>query len=165
MYIFETPVLKEVVFVTLGTALVFGNSMLLRTRMNPQHVQSITLGGTYRIASTCKCTIAENASAHIINCHLDHTQASDRESSSTGDGERRRPAKVRAEQMVRILAWVASFAHPDDSVIISGDFNACPDEPLHQLLETAGYRSSSKEANGQEPPVTFHQRHECLTKV
>jgi endonuclease/exonuclease/phosphatase family metal-dependent hydrolase len=144
--------------VTLGTAFVFGNSMLLRTKLNPQHVQSITLGGTYRIASKCKCTIAEE-SVHIVNCHLDHTQVSDRESKSE------RPAEVRAEQMVHILAWVASFAHPDDSVIISGDFNASPDEPLHQLLETAGYRSSSKEANGQEPPVTFHQRHECLTKV
>ena len=65
-----------------------------------------------------------------------------------------RDADKRAEQMKIILDWM-SKAREADFVIIMGDFNSVPQEPLHDLLRKAGFTSVYALANGKEPDYTF----------
>lgn len=60
----------------------------------------------------------------------------------------------RAEQVARLLAWLAD-APAADALVVTGDFNADPGEPAYARMVGAGFRSASVEANGAEPAVTW----------
>ncbi|MCK9520716.1 MAG: endonuclease/exonuclease/phosphatase family protein [Dehalococcoidia bacterium] len=64
-----------------------------------------------------------------------------------------RPA-VRAEQAAALREWMAA-APRASAIVIAGDFNAPPHEPAYADMRTAGYRSASFEANGEEPALTW----------
>lgn len=60
---------------------------------------------------------------------------------------------VRQRQTSRLVAWLEGL--PPMATIVTGDFNAEPDEPAYGSMLAAGFRSAFAEANGQEPAVTW----------
>jgi endonuclease/exonuclease/phosphatase family metal-dependent hydrolase len=65
------------------------------------------------------------------------------------------PAEAeRDDQARQLLDWLAGLP-PADATIVTGDFNAEPEEPAYGRLTGAGWRSAYLEANGREPEVTW----------
>lgn len=82
-----------------------------------------------------------NASAlhvWVVNMHLDH------------DHPDRRAAQGEA-----VVAWMEGAKPRCDAVVLCGDLNASPPEPLHALLRSRGYRSAHSMVHGSEPQGTW----------
>jgi endonuclease/exonuclease/phosphatase family metal-dependent hydrolase len=62
-------------------------------------------------------------------------------------------AALRDEQAAALVAWLG--ASPVATQVVVGDFNATPGEPTYARMVAAGYRSAYREANGDEPTVTW----------
>lgn len=62
--------------------------------------------------------------------------------------------EVRAEQAKAIGAWMAEAPHAH-AIVVVGDFNTPPFEPAYRVMFDAGFRSAYREANGEEPAVTW----------
>lgn len=73
----------------------------------------------------------------VANMHLDH------------DHPDRRAAQGEA-----VVAWMERSKPRCDAVVLCGDLNASPPEPLHALLRSRGYRSAHSMVHGTEPQVT-----------
>jgi endonuclease/exonuclease/phosphatase family metal-dependent hydrolase len=61
---------------------------------------------------------------------------------------------ARDEQAAALVEWLEA-APAADATIAMGDFNASPDEPTHERMRGAGFRSAFVQANGAEPAVTW----------
>lgn len=59
---------------------------------------------------------------------------------------------VREAQAHDLTHWLGAIEGP---LVVVGDFNAEPTEPTYGVMLDAGFRSSSAEANGAEPAVTW----------
>lgn len=62
--------------------------------------------------------------------------------------------EIRDAQVVRLLDWVDG-SPPAEVTIVTGDFNAEPDEAAALRMTDAGYRSGYAEATGRHPSRTF----------
>src|SRR5204862_7757321 len=61
---------------------------------------------------------------------------------------------VRESQAKALLEWLASKPDPGSCIVV-GDFNAEPTEPAYARMVESGFRSAHREANGDEPAVTW----------
>ncbi len=59
----------------------------------------------------------------------------------------------RAAQAQRLLPWIDTWSGAD-AVVVAGDFNAYPGEPVLDLMKTR-FVSACQEANGREPDKTW----------
>lgn len=94
----------------------------------------------------------------VVNVHLDHAHPD-----------------VRQRQGAAVAEWMEGARDEVAAVVLCGDFNASPHEPLHQVLQRKGYRSSHAERHGCEPAVTHptgiqaplmdHAHPDCLDYV
>jgi endonuclease/exonuclease/phosphatase family metal-dependent hydrolase len=74
----------------------------------------------------------------IVNTHLDHEHADNRE-----------------RQASRVMEWMESAREDCAAVVLCGDFNGNPSESFHQLLQSKGYRSGYGTRHGAEPLGTW----------
>ena len=114
-----------------------GNAFLTGTKIKVLRHEYISVN-YLRVAQRISVEV-DGITSLIVNTHLTHS----------GDDARR------AEQMGLILDWIDKTIEPFDCVLIMGDLNATPHEPLHALLKTAGYVSLYAIANDREPERTF----------
>ncbi len=61
---------------------------------------------------------------------------------------------IRDRQVALLLDWLGEQS-PADVTIVTGDFNAEPDEIAAQRMREAGFRSAHAEATGADPERTF----------
>jgi endonuclease/exonuclease/phosphatase family metal-dependent hydrolase len=61
---------------------------------------------------------------------------------------------LRDGQVERLVGWLDGLP-ATDALIVTGDFNAEPDEPAYERMTAAGFRSAHPEATGGEPGVTW----------
>lgn len=76
----------------------------------------------------------------ILNTHLDNHGVEARTNS--------------AELIIRRMAQIS---HPDEPVIITGDFNSNPDAPPCQRFIAAGYQDTYEMVRGVQPAYTYHE--------
>ncbi len=116
----------------------YGNSMLVRAPLVATAFDRLDLGVT-RAAHRVALELEGGTRLVFAVAHLHHLPA---------DGA------IRLAQAEALVAWLeGSPAH--DALIVSGDFNAPPDEPAARRMRAAGFRSAYAEANGADPPVTW----------
>ncbi|XP_067944297.1 nocturnin-like isoform X2 [Watersipora subatra] len=63
-------------------------------------------------------------------------------------------ADLRQQQGLHTLDFFKSKQAECDSVIIAGDLNSEPEEPVHKLLESSGFESSYVAVTGKQPAYT-----------
>jgi endonuclease/exonuclease/phosphatase family metal-dependent hydrolase len=91
-----------------------------------------------RCAVRAEMRLPSGSSLRFVTTHLHHLPADE---------------DVRQRQTTRLVAWLEQL--PPMATIVTGDFNAEPDEPAYATMLSAGFRSAFAEANGQEPAVTW----------
>lgn len=62
---------------------------------------------------------------------------------------------ARARQAEAILAWMRPVTDQAAAVVVLGDLNAPPDEPLHRIFAQAGFQSAFRAVHGREPAATW----------
>lgn len=120
----------------------YGNAILVRDRLADRLVQARASDRTdlawTRSAHAVELELAEGT-LRFVNTHLHHLRAD---------------TETRDTQVSRMLDWLAGLpAVP--WTLVTGDFNAHPDEPATGQMREAGFRSAFAEANGREPDHTF----------
>ncbi|MBI5949246.1 MAG: endonuclease/exonuclease/phosphatase family protein [Chloroflexi bacterium] len=115
----------------------FGNAILCSVGEVQAH-EELRLSRN-RVAHRALVALPEGKMLWFVNTHLHH---------KPGEPE------VRLEQADAICGWMAE-APAADATIIAGDFNTPPFEPAYARMTAAGYRSAYREANGEEPAVTW----------
>jgi endonuclease/exonuclease/phosphatase family metal-dependent hydrolase len=150
-WIYHNAILKVIAFIGLGTAFVFGTTILVNKKkvdVNADDIihETIRIGG-WRGVQSVQMTIG-GKQVLIVNVHL---------SSAKEDED------ARCVEIKQVCDWIDSKVI-DGGVIIMGDFNAQPEGPCYTYLREQGYVSAYKECHGSEPVLTFHQNHDCATK-
>ena len=115
----------------------FGNAILVAAgEVQAHEILALSLG---RVAQRALIALPRQRMLWVVNTHLHH-----------------RPAEplVRESQARAICEWMAE-APAADATVIAGDFNTPPFEPAYAVMTAAGYRSAFREANGEEPAVTW----------
>lgn len=115
----------------------FGNAILCRIGEVQAH-ERLELSHR-RLAQRVLVLLPGNRTLWFANTHLHHRP---------GEPE------VRLQQARAICDWMDD-APSADAVVLAGDFNASPAEPVYEEMVRRGYRSASVEANGSEPAVTW----------
>lgn len=122
----------------------FGNSTATRL-VCAQEAHELLVLGDFRAAQRVLLRLPptdthhdDDAALHVwvVNMHLDH------------DHPDRRAAQGEA-----VVAWMERAKPRCDAVVLCGDLNASPPEPLHALLRSRGYRSAHSMVHGSEPQV------------
>ncbi len=115
----------------------FGNAILVASGEVQAH-ELLSLGQG-RTAQRALIALPRQRMLWFVNTHLHH-----------------RPGEplVREAQARAICEWM-SDAPAANATIIAGDFNTPPFEPAYAVMTGAGYRSACREANGEEPAVTW----------
>lgn len=149
--IYHNAILKIISFIGLGTAFVFGTTLIVNKKIVDADADDvihdiIRIGG-WRGAHSVQFKI-NGKQILIVNLHL----------SSARNEE-----VVRCAEMKQVCEWIES-KEIDGGVIVMGDFNAQPDGLCYSYLINRGYTSAYKACHGNEPMMTFHQSHECSTK-
>ena len=148
-YIYNGVILRVLAFLVLGTAWVFGGSILVNTAKIDGEIvmrhELLRIGG-WRGVQHVLISIG-NKVVSIVNVHL----------SSSADQE-----YTRVEEAKLICEWISNIA--SDRVIIAGDFNSTPNGPCYSHFLKHGFKSSFVKSCGSEPDKTFHQNHSCITK-
>jgi endonuclease/exonuclease/phosphatase family metal-dependent hydrolase len=116
----------------------YGNAILVREPLVATDAERLDLGLT-RSAIRARVVLEGGASVVVVVTHLHHVTADEQQ---------------RDEQARILIDWLADTPTADGLVVI-GDFNAEPDEPTYGRMQTAGFRSAYREANGSEPDVTW----------
>eukprot|EP00050_Salpingoeca_kvevrii_P011441 m.15391 g.15391 ORF g.15391 m.15391 type:complete len:418 (+) comp3433_c0_seq2:634-1887(+) len=147
--LYSIPVVCEVLYVLTGAAWLFGNALLVRKSLRPGPRDEALLGTGWRTAVMTHITTASGKTFCVVCAHLTHEAGS---------------ASERLAQFNRLVRWVDERARDADGVILMGDFNASPEEPLYALAKASGFESAFAVDNGAEPECTFHQNHMCPTK-
>ncbi len=125
----------------------FGNSLATRLVCVEEAHQVLVLGD-FRAAQRVLLRLPLATSKHhnpedapalhvwVVNMHLDHDHP-DR----------------RATQGEAVVSWMEDAKGRCDAIVLCGDLNASPPEPLHALLRQCGYRSAHTMMHGNEPKV------------
>jgi len=115
-----------------------GNSLLVRRPIEVADVERLELGeGRYAIIGVV--TLERGARVRMGVTHLHHVVPA---------------ADIRDAQAARLIAGLEA-APAVDAVVVLGDFNGEPYEPMYARMIHAGFRSAHVEANGSEPAVTW----------
>ena len=116
----------------------YGNSLLVRETLPAADEERLELG-LNRAAHRVRLGLPGGAWVVVAATHLHHVVGA---------------AAERDEQARRLIDWLGRS--PDaDGLLVMGDFNADPREPAYARMVEAGFRSAHREANGDEPPVTW----------
>jgi endonuclease/exonuclease/phosphatase family metal-dependent hydrolase len=116
----------------------YGNSLLLREPLVGTSAERLDLG-LGRGANRVLIELPGGARLVVAVTHLHHTV----------DGARERDRQART-----LLEWLEAGSMADAAIVV-GDFNADPAEPTYARMQAAGFRSAYREANGEEPAVTW----------
>ncbi len=116
----------------------YGNSLLVREPLVGSEAARLELG-LGRAANRAVVDLPGGARLVVAVTHLHHTV----------DG-----AGARDDQARRLVEWLDA-GPVGDATIAVGDFNADPTEPTYGRMTAAGFRSAYREANGEEPAVTW----------
>lgn len=161
--LYHNALTRVVAYVSLGTAFVFGTTMIVKQLpsddemqlfagdnqlLRPSRYLSLRVGG-WRSAQAIIGTIGKHT-VMIVNVHLSSA---------------RHEEDIRVDEAKQICDWIDNQTDSIDGSIIMGDFNCYPDEPCYTYFtSTRNYRSAYKTVHGCEPIKTFHQDHDCITK-
>ena len=120
----------------------YGNTMLVRdrvaNRLAPARESDRTDLAWTRSAHQVELDV-EGGPLRLVNTHLHHL---------------RPDVEIRDRQVSHLLDWLAGL--PEVPVtVVTGDFNAHPEEPGIQRMRDAGFRSAFVETNGAEPDQTY----------
>jgi endonuclease/exonuclease/phosphatase family metal-dependent hydrolase len=116
----------------------YGNSVLVREPLEASSEERLELERN-RSAIRLHIQVAGGKRLLFVATHLHHVPADE---------------SVRDDQAALLVDWLASAPAADAQVLV-GDFNAEPDEPACERLRAAGFRSAYREANGDDPAVTW----------
>ena len=116
----------------------YGNGLLTRSPLAGREVERLDLG-RQRSAIRSVVDLPAGSSVLVVVTHLHHLPAD---------------KAARDEQAAALIDWLDA-APAADATIAMGDFNASPDEPTHERMRGAGFRSAFAQANGDEPAVTW----------
>jgi endonuclease/exonuclease/phosphatase family metal-dependent hydrolase len=116
----------------------YGNALLVADGLAATAAERLDLGRN-RSALRVRVTAPGGVALAMVVTHLHHEVADE---------------SVRDEQAARLIDWLGRDGK-DAPTIVVGDFNAEPIEPAYARMTEAGFRSSSVEANGAEPAVTW----------
>lgn len=114
----------------------FGNSLLVGTG-NPGATAELRLSHG-RCAIRTRVQLPGGESIWFVTTHLHHRPDEPEE---------------RRRQVLEIIDWMDA-APEAGTTILTGDFNALPDEPAVAAMASFGYRSAFAEVHGNEPPIT-----------
>lgn len=115
-----------------------GNSLLVRQPIAISDVQRLELGeGRYAISAVL--ALERRTRVRVAVTHLHHIVPA---------------ADIRDQQAVLLIDGLER-GPAVDAVVVIGDFNGEPYEPMYARMVDAGYRSAHAEANGSEPAVTW----------
>uniref|UniRef100_A0A7S2RUX0 Endonuclease/exonuclease/phosphatase domain-containing protein n=1 Tax=Mucochytrium quahogii TaxID=96639 RepID=A0A7S2RUX0_9STRA len=162
--LFHTPILGDLFYLLLGSGWSFGNLLGCNSSLNPESFPPLLLGGKYRTAQKTKLMVpkvnGDTQRVWVVNTHLSDTPGFPSEELL------KKACDARVSEFLRIVAWLESEddIESTDAIIIMGDMNSTPDEPLHNIAAEHGFKSAHKYVHGFEPSVTFHQNHQCATK-
>lgn len=119
------------------TRIGFGNAILVGAGTGSAHE---TRGLEYwRVAQRVQIGLPGGRTLWFANTHLHHLAAD---------------VHLRVQQ-ARALCEFVSAAQPGDGVVVTGDFNALPDEASCAVMRDAGFRSAHHAVHGAEPPLTW----------
>lgn len=142
----QTPTCRDIFLIPF-----FGNSLATRLVCAEEAHQVLVLGDfraaqrvllRLPLASSASKTTTSRADDEpalhvwVVNMHLDH------------DHPDRRAAQGEA-----VVSWMEDAKGRCDAIVLCGDLNASPPEPLHALLRQRGYRSAHTMVHGNEPQV------------
>jgi endonuclease/exonuclease/phosphatase family metal-dependent hydrolase len=116
----------------------YGNSLLVKAPLTPTIPERVDLGWN-RAAHRVRLELPGGARVVVAVTHLHHPPDAVTE---------------RLTQVEALLAWLDG-APGHDALIVVGDFNAKPAEPAYPRMLDAGFRSAFREANGEEPVITW----------
>ena len=74
----------------------------------------------------------------VVNTHLDHEHADNRQ-----------------RQAMEVIEWMEPARAHCAAIVLCGDFNGNPSEPFHHLLKSRGYKSGYFLRHGREPEGTW----------
>jgi endonuclease/exonuclease/phosphatase family metal-dependent hydrolase len=114
----------------------YGNAVLGKAPLGLGDGERVDLGRG-RSALRVPVSLPSGGTLHFVVTHLHHVVPDE---------------AVREEQAIQISEWLRPDAQP---LVVVGDFNAEPTEAAYRVMEEAGFRSASVEANGAEPAVTW----------
>ncbi len=116
----------------------YGNSLLVSEDLPADDPERLELGAQ-RSAFRARVAVSGSDTILFSVTHLHHVPADE---------------GFRDEQAAALVAWLDAAPSATAQVVV-GDFNAEPDEPTYARMSTAGFRSASLVANGDEPAVTW----------
>jgi endonuclease/exonuclease/phosphatase family metal-dependent hydrolase len=116
----------------------YGNAILLREGFRAGTSERLDLGRN-RPALWLPLSAADGTELAFVVTHLHHSVPDE---------------AAREEQVIALLEWLAGKPNPDARIVV-GDFNAEPEEPACTRMVDAGFWSAHREANGEEPAVTW----------
>lgn len=114
----------------------YGNAVLGKAPLQLGEGERLDLGRN-RSALRVPAALPSGGSLHFVVTHLHHLVPDE---------------AVREEQAIQLVEWLRPDDHP---LVVVGDFNAEPVEPAYRVMQEAGFRSASVEANGSEPALTW----------
>ena len=114
----------------------YGNSLLVGTG-NPRGAEELRLSNG-RCAIRTHVVLPGGAAIWFVTTHLHHRPDEPEE---------------RLRQVREIIAWMDGAAGAT-ATVLTGDFNALPDEPAVAEMAGSGYRSAFAAAHGAEPART-----------
>ena len=118
----------------------YGNALLVREPLRGHEPQRLDLEHR-RSAGLVEVALPGGDPLALVATHLHHEVPDE---------------TIRDEQAAALTGWLDRRAQgADEAIIVVGDFNAEPAEPAYRRMVSAGFRSASVEANGQEPAVTW----------
>ena len=97
--------------------------------------------GFNRSAGRAELQLQNGLQLRLVNTHLHHMIGEEHD-------------QIRAGQADALVTWLSGLPAAD-ATVVTGDFNADPLEPTYARMIDAGYRSAYREANGEEPDVTW----------
>lgn len=117
----------------------FGNSIASRLPITRHDTLSLkSFRAAHRILAWLPASCGGLVPLWLVNTHLAHDCP-----------------ETRARQAEKIITWVCPVADQAAAVVILGDLNAPPEEPLHEIFAKAGFRSGYSVVHGQEPESTW----------
>ncbi len=116
-----------------------GNSLLVREGIEADLPVRVDLGAA-RSANRVRLALPGGSRVIAAVTHLHHLVAD---------------PGIRDAQAASLIEWLDGAAPSTDGQIVVGDFNAPPEEQAYARMVAAGFRSAFREANGEEPAVTW----------
>jgi len=112
-----------------------------------------TLSKTYHHILTLKNGVKTNST--VLVAELEHIKTKELISvlvTHLKAKETKENQEIRSQQASHILQIIPTL--PTDKIILVGDFNASPEEPIYQLIQEAGFVSAYYQTMAREPDYT-----------